>query len=94
MTRSSSDLCAAILRPGNAPATRGARGTLIRLIDLVRRAFPKARLLVRLDGGFATPAILDRLDAESRLDYVVAMGENAVFDAARRTHDGHGADRE
>ena len=46
---------AAILRPGNAPATRGARGTLIRLIDLVRRAFPKARLLVRLDGGFATP---------------------------------------
>jgi hypothetical protein len=72
-------LCAAILRPGNAPATRGARGTLIRLIDLVRRAFPKARLLVRLDGGFATPAILDRLDAESRLDYVVAMGENAVL---------------
>ena len=67
------------MRPCNAPATRGARGTLIRLIDLVRRAFPKARLLVRLDGGFATPAILDRLDAEPRLDYVVAMGENAVL---------------
>lgn len=43
-------LCAAILRPGNAPATRGARGTLIRLIDLLRHAFPKARLLVRFDG--------------------------------------------
>ncbi len=71
-------LCAAILRPGNAPATRGARGTLIRLLDLLRQAFPKARFLVRLDGGFATPAILDRLDAEPRLDYVVAMGENAV----------------
>jgi hypothetical protein len=75
-------LCAAILRPGNAPATRGARGTLIRLIDLLRQAFPKARFLVRLDGGFATPAILDRLDAEPRLDYVVAMAENAVL--ARR----------
>ncbi len=73
------DLCAAILRPGNAPATRGARGTLIRLIDLLRHAFPKARFLVRLDGGFATPEILDRLDAEPRLDYVVAMGENAVL---------------
>lgn len=72
-------LCAAILRPGNAPATRGARGTLIRLIDLLRQAFPKARFLVRLDGGFATPEILDRLDAEPRLDYVVAMGENAVL---------------
>ncbi len=73
------DPCAAILRPGNAPATRGARGTLIRLIDLLRHAFPKARFLVRLDGGFATPEILDRLDAEPRLDYVVAMGENAVL---------------
>src|SRR6266540_549915 len=72
-------LCAAILRPGNAPATRGARGTLIRLLDLLRHAFPKARFLVRLDGGFATPEILDRLDAEPRLDYVVAMGENAVL---------------
>ena len=72
-------LCAAILRPGNAPATRGARGTLARLIDLLREAFPKARFLVRLDGGFATPAILHLLDAEPRLDYVVAMGENAVL---------------
>src|SRR5438132_1399082 len=72
-------LCAAILRPGNVPATRGARGTLIRLIDMLRLAFPKARFLVRLDGGFATPALLDLLDAEPRLDYVVAMGENAVL---------------
>jgi Transposase DDE domain group 1 len=72
-------LCTAILRPGNAPATRGARGTLARLIDLLREAFPKARFLVRLDGGFATPAILNLLDAEPRLDYVVAMGENPVL---------------
>jgi hypothetical protein len=72
-------LCAAILRPGNAPATRGARGTLIRLLDLLRQAFPTARFLVRFDGGFATPAIFDRLDAEPRLTYVVAMGENAVL---------------
>src|SRR5229473_3178188 len=72
-------LCAAILRPGNAPATRGAKGTLIRLLDLLRVAFPRARFLVRLDGGFATPEILDRLDAEPGLDYVIAMAENAVL---------------
>jgi len=72
-------LCAAILRPGNAPATRGARGTLRRLLDLLRLAFPRARFLVRLDGGFATPEIFDFLDAEPGLDYVVAMGENAVL---------------
>ena len=71
-------LCAAGLRPGNAPATRGARGVVWRLLELLREAFPKARFLVRLDGGFATPEILDLLDFE-RVDYVVAMAENAVL---------------
>ena len=72
-------LCAAVRRPGNVPATSGALGLLRRLLTRLRRTFPQARFLVRLDGGFATPAILDFLDAESRLDYVVAMGENAVL---------------
>jgi len=72
-------LCAAILRPGNAPATRGAIGTLRRLLTLLRIAFPMARFLVRLDGGFATPALFDFLDAEPGRDYVVAMGANAVL---------------
>jgi len=72
-------LCAALLRPGNAAATRGARGVLCRLLALLRHAFPKARFLVRLDGGFATPEIFDFLDAEPRLDYVVAMAENVVL---------------
>jgi len=72
-------LCAAVLRPGNAPATRGALGLLRRLLPLLRLAFPKARFLVRLDGGFATPDTFEFLDAEPRLDYVVAMAENAVL---------------
>lgn len=72
-------LCAAILRPGNAPATRGAVGLLKRVLPLLRLSFPKARFLVRLDGGFATPEIFDLLDAEPGLDYVVAMAENAVL---------------
>ena len=72
-------LCAAILRPGNAPATRGALGLLRRLLPLLRLAFPKARFLVRLDGGFAAPEIFEFLDAEPRLDYVVAMAENKVL---------------
>ena len=72
-------LCAAVLRPGNVPATRGALGLVRRLLTRLRRAFPQARFLVRLDGGFATPELLDFLDAESRLTYVVAMGENAVL---------------
>lgn len=72
-------LCAAMLRPGNAPATRGALGLLRRLLAVLRHAFPRACFLVRLDGGYATPEVLDFLDAEPRLDYVVAMAENAVL---------------
>lgn len=72
-------LCAAILRPGNVPATRGARGLLYRLLPRLRIAFPKARFLVRGDGGFASPEIFEFLDAEPRLDYVVAMAENRVL---------------
>ena len=72
-------LCAAILRPGNVPATRGARGLLYRLLPRLRIAFPKARFLVRGDGGFASPEIFEFLDAEPRLEYVVAMADNPVL---------------
>jgi Transposase DDE domain group 1 len=72
-------LCAAMLRPGNVPATAGAVGLLRRLLAMLRIAFPKARFLVRLDGGFAAPEIFEFLDAEPGLDYVVAMAENAVL---------------
>ena len=72
-------LCAAVLRPGNVPATQGAVGVLRRLLALLRIAFPQARFLVRLDGGFATPEIFDVLDAEAGLDYVVAMAKNPVL---------------
>lgn len=77
-------LCTAVLRPGNAPDKLAAIGILRRLLQRVRRAFPKARILVRLDGGFAAPEILDFLDDEPRVDYVVAMAKNAVL--KRRAH--------
>ena len=72
-------LCAAVLRPGTAQAADGTLGVLCRLLALLRSAFPKARFLVRLDGGFAAPEVFDFLDAEPRLDYVVAMAKNAVL---------------
>jgi len=75
-------LFAAVLRPGNVTARLGAVGILRRAIDRLRVAFPGARFLVRLDGGFACPEILDFLDEQSRLDYVVAIANNKVL--ARR----------
>jgi hypothetical protein len=69
-------LVAAVLRPGNSPAKRGALGVLTRLCRRLRAAFPRARLRIRLDGGFASPEVLDFLDAEG-VEYVVAMASNA-----------------
>ncbi len=71
-------LFAYLLRPGNADAKRGAIGLLRRILARLRAAFPKARVLVRLDGGFAGPELFDYLEAE-RVDYGVAMAGNAVL---------------
>jgi len=73
-------LCAAVLRPGNVTAAAGAVGILRRLLMMVRQFFPGVRIRVRLDGGFAHPALFDFLDAEPRLEYVVAMANNAVLE--------------
>lgn len=71
-------LVAAVLRPGNAPASLGALGLLRRLIERLNNAFPTTPLLIRLDGGFATPEILDFLDIQA-VEYVVAMAGNSVL---------------
>ena len=72
-------LCTAVLRPGNVTAAVGAVGILRRLIGLIRYFLPAVRIRVRLDGGFAHPEVLDLLDAEPNLEYVVAMAKNAVL---------------
>jgi Transposase DDE domain group 1 len=72
-------LVAAVLRPGNAPGSAGALGILRRLIARVSDTFPKAKIRVRLDGGFASPEVLDFLDCEPKVEYLVNMASNAVL---------------
>lgn len=64
-----------VLRPGNVPATAGAIAILRRLFAKLRRAFARARLRVRLDGGFAAPEVFDFLEDE-RAEYLIAMAKN------------------
>jgi hypothetical protein len=72
-------LFAYVLRPGNATASVGAIGILSRLLPRLRAAFPRARLRVRLDGGFAAAPLFAFLEREG-LEYVVAMGKNKVLE--------------
>jgi hypothetical protein len=72
-------LFAYVLRPGNVGAAVGALGILSRLVPKLRAAFPRARLRVRLDGGFAAPQIFAFLEREG-LEYAVAMGKNKILE--------------
>ena len=65
-----------VLRPGNVAAKHGAIGVLKRLLPRLRRAFPKARLRIRLDAGFSGPELYEYFESE-KLDYVVGLAKNA-----------------
>ncbi|HWN09124.1 MAG TPA: IS1380 family transposase [Pyrinomonadaceae bacterium] len=74
-------LVTALLRPSNlTEKSPDVVGLLSRLVLLVRAAFPKAMLNLRLDGGFACPAMLDFLDSVPRLEYVCGLSKNAVLE--------------
>ena len=74
---------AGVLRPGNAPATRGARGLLRRLLRKLRAAFRGATYRVRLDGGFAHPKLFQFLE-QQQVEYVVAMASNRRLEKRAR----------
>jgi hypothetical protein len=73
-------LCAAMLRSGTAGCQVGAIGMLRRIIRSLREAWSDIRIVVRLDGGFASPELFDFLDAQSHLGYVVGYARNAVLE--------------
>lgn len=74
-------LVAAMLRPGKAATALGALMMLKRIVGELQERFPRSRLLVRLDGGFAGPELLEFLD-EVQVDYVVGLPANPVLKQA------------
>lgn len=67
-----------VLRAGNVVAKDGCLSILKRLLPRLRKAFPKARLRIRLDAGFTGPELYEFFEAQ-RLEYVVCMGKNKVL---------------
>ena len=70
---------AAVLRPGTGAATRGVRGVLRRLFGKLRTLFPRARLRVRADAGFADAKLLAFLEA-AEVEYVLGLAGNQRLD--------------
>jgi hypothetical protein len=66
---------ACVLRAGNTHASHGAKAVLKRLIKGLKRAYPRARILLRADAGFAVPALYQLCEQE-RISYVIGLITN------------------
>lgn len=68
-------LCAR-LRPSDIDASAGALEEVQRIVEQVRARWPKVRILLRADSGFAREAIMAWCEA-SGVDYVFGLAKNA-----------------
>jgi hypothetical protein len=67
-------LCAK-LRPANSDASAGALDEVTRIVAQIRSRWPKVRILLRADSGFAREAIMSWCE-ESGVDYVFGLAKN------------------
>jgi hypothetical protein len=75
----SGDLISATLRPGNAGTGDKLLDELERIVPRLREIWPKAKILLRADAGFAWPGIFEFCDANG-LDYLIATRSTSKLD--------------
>jgi len=69
---------AAILRSGHSKEVEGSLALLQRVVPRLRELFPRARIRIRLDGGFQGPDVFRILD-QLEVEYFVGMAKNKVL---------------
>ena len=69
-------LITALLRAGNAHASRSTVAILKRLVGLLRSAWPEVELELRADAGFAVPAVYEYCEDEG-ISYTIALITNS-----------------
>jgi len=69
---------AMILRPGKTPAGREIRGHIRRLVRRIRARWPKTRILIRGDGHYGRPEVMDWCE-DNHVDYVFGQPGNRVL---------------
>lgn len=76
----SGELLGLLLRQGNAAAAEDAVIELRRIVRRIRKAWPRVKVLLRGDSGFANPEVYDFCEAE-RIDYVLGFPTNDKLSA-------------
>ncbi len=68
-------LVAAVLRPGNSHAGRGAVAVLKRVVDRLREEWPGVGVQIRADAGFTLPAVYEWCEKEG-VGYTIGLVPN------------------
>ena len=74
-------LLAAKLRRSNADAAAGAVDEVARIVAQIRRSWPRTRILLRGDSGFAREALMAWCEA-NRVDFVFGLARNERLEKA------------
>ena len=74
-------LVAAVLRPGKSPT--GVENAMImrRVLTLIRRCFPDTHILVRGDGHFGRPELMQMIAAMPNIDFIFGLPGNVKLQA-------------
>ena len=72
-------LVTAVLRPGKRPT--GAENAMImkRVLGLLRQHWPQTHILLRGDGHFSTPELMQLITADGNADFIFGLGGNPVL---------------
>lgn len=72
-------LVTAVLRPGKRPT--GAENAMImkRVLRLLRQHWPQTHIVLRGDGHFANPGLMELIVADGNADFIFGLGGNAVL---------------
>jgi hypothetical protein len=73
-------LLAAKLRPSNIDGSAGAQDEMARIIEQIRARWPRVRIVLRADSGFAREALMAWCEANA-VDYVFGLARNARLEA-------------
>lgn len=77
-------LLAAKLRRSSIDASAGAREEIERIVGQIRGRWPRVRVLLRADSGFARDALMSWCEA-NRIDYVFGLARNARLEGTLAT---------
>jgi hypothetical protein len=74
-------LLAAKLRPSNIDGSAGAVEEVTRIVEQIRACWPKVRIIVRADSGFAREPLMTWCEAHA-VDFILGLAKNARLNRA------------